>query len=99
LKKVRKMAETLEGVPFALSPALVHNKAPINYRTAEGSKIFKGAIAPLPIQFDSTSDNLQLFLDELRDRAFIYDWHDIILMKKQGMRDKRDLLDSYGEIS
>jgi hypothetical protein len=42
------MSETLEGVPFAISPALVHNNAPINYRTAEGSKIFKGAISPLP---------------------------------------------------
>jgi hypothetical protein len=38
-------------------------------------------------------------LDELRDRAFIYDWHDILLIKKQGMGDVRDLLDSYGEIS
>jgi hypothetical protein len=42
---------------------------------------------------------LQLFLDELRDRAFIYDWHDILLIKKQGMGDVRDLVDSYGEIS
>jgi hypothetical protein len=68
-----KMSETLEGVPFALLPTLVHNKAPIDYRTAEGSNIFKGVISPLPIQFDCTSDNLQLFLDELRDRAFKYD--------------------------
>ena len=65
------MSETFEGVPFALSPALVHNKAPIDYRTAEGSKILKGAIAFPPIQFDCTSDNLKLFLDGLRDRAFI----------------------------
>jgi hypothetical protein len=33
------MADTFEGVPFACSPALVHNKTPIDYRTTEGSKI------------------------------------------------------------
>jgi hypothetical protein len=37
------MSETLEGVMSALSPALVHKKVPTNYRTAEGSKKFKGA--------------------------------------------------------
>jgi hypothetical protein len=69
--------ETPEEIPFALSPALVHNKAPIVYRTHEGSMLFKGATASLPIQFDFTTDNLQRFLDELRDSAFIYDWHNI----------------------
>jgi hypothetical protein len=59
------MSETLEGVMSALSPALVHKKVPTNYRTAEGSKKF-------------THENLQLYLDEPRDRAFIYDWHNIL---------------------
>jgi hypothetical protein len=56
------MAKTLERGPFVFSPALVHKKTPINYRTAEGSKIFKGVTVPPPLQSDYTSNNLQFFL-------------------------------------
>ena len=34
---VKNIAETIDGVPFALSPALVHSKDPIDYRTTEGN--------------------------------------------------------------
>ena len=51
-------------VPFALSPALVSN-AIINYRTASGSKLFKGATATLLTLFNREPQHLQLFRAQL----------------------------------
>ena len=66
-----------QGVPFALSPALVSN-AIIDYRTASGSKLFKGATAALPTLFDGEPEHLQLFLAQLQDRAMTYGWEHIL---------------------
>ena len=85
--------------PFALAPALVSHE-PVDYSTSAGTKLFKNATEPLSIEFDCTSENLQLFLDQLRDRAIIYDWLDILLITREGDEAQtKDLIESYGEIS
>ena len=67
-----------QGVPFALSPALISN-AIIDYRTASGSKLFKGATAALLTLFNGKLEHLlQLFLGQLQDCAMIYGWEHIL---------------------
>ena len=47
-----------QGVPFMLSLVLVSNSI-IDYRTASGSKLFKGATASLPTLFDGKPEHHQ----------------------------------------
>ena len=90
------------GVPpsFALSPALA-NRDILDYNSAAGSKVYRGAIAPIAIEFDCKSENLQLFLDQVRDRSTTHDWNNILLVLKNGdLENPKDLIESYyGEVS
>ena len=56
------------GVPvvpkaFALRPALA-NRDILDYISVAGAKVYRGAIAPIAIEFDCKSENLQQFLDQ-----------------------------------
>lgn len=98
------MANQPAGVPivpvvFALSPALA-NRDVLDYSSAAGAKVYRGAIAPIAIEFDCKSENLQLFLDQVRDRVTTHDWNDILLIPKDGnLANPKDLIESYGEVS
>ena len=84
---------------FALSPALA-NRDILDYSSAAGAKVYRGAIAPIAIEFDCKSENLQLFLDQIRDRSTTHDWNNILLVPKGGnLDDPKDLIESYGEVS
>ena len=84
---------------FALTPALA-NRDILDYTSASGAKVYRGAIAPIAIEFDCKSENLQLFLDQVRDRATTHDWNNILLVPKGGnLEDPKDLIESYGEVS
>jgi hypothetical protein len=86
-------------VAFALTPALA-NKEVLDYTTQAGTKLFKSATEKLSIEFDCDSENLPLFLAQLRDRAAIYDWLALLLIPKGGNEDlTKDLIESYGELS
>ena len=84
---------------FALSPALA-NRDILDYSSASGAKVYRGAIAPVAIEFDCKSENLQLFLDQIRDRSTTHDWNNILLIPKEGdLENPKDLIESYGEVS
>ncbi len=63
---------------FALSPALI-NQGPIDYVTAKGSKLWRGAIKPLVKElFTLEAHRLRLFLTTLTERTMVYGWENIL---------------------
>ncbi len=63
---------------FALSPALI-NQGPIDYSTAEGIKIWRGAIEPLAKElFTLEAHRFKLFLSTLTERTMVYGWENIL---------------------
>lgn len=85
-------------IPFALAPAFA-NPEVLNYSEQAASKLFKSAIEPLSIHFDCSPENLQLFLDQARDKSIVYDWLNILSIPLGGdVAATKDLIESYGEI-
>jgi hypothetical protein len=91
-KDIGPLPDTEHSTQFALAPALANNDV-IDYTTPAGAKLFKAETDPLPSTFDCTAVNLQLFLDQLKDKASIYAWTSILEV------DSKNLIDHYGEIT
>jgi hypothetical protein len=86
-------------VAFALTPALA-NREVLDYNDPSDTKLFKAATEKLSIEYDCDSENLPLFLAQLRDRAAVYDWLALLLVPKDGNEEMtKDLIESYGELS
>ncbi len=86
-------------VTFALTPALA-NREVLEYNDPAVTKLFKAATEKLPIEFDCNSENLPLFLAQLRDRVAVYDWLALLLIPKHGNEEMtKDLIESYGKLS
>ena len=84
---------------FALAPAFA-NPDVLNYSDQSAAKLFKTGTEALSIKFDCKPDNLQLFLDQARDRSIVFDWLNILSIPSQGdVALSKDLIESYGEIS
>ncbi len=63
---------------FALSPALI-NQGPIDYATAKGFKLWRGAIEPLVKElFTLEAHRFKLFLSTLTERTMVYGWENIL---------------------
>lgn len=71
----------------------------IDFRTPEGRKLFEKASAPLKHDFDCTTGNLSVLLQELSDRAKTYGWYDGILDIDVGEGETINLVSNYGEIT
>jgi len=84
---------------FALAPAFA-NPDVLNYSDQSAAKLFKSGTEPLSIKFDCKPDNLQLFLDQARDKSIVFDWLNILSIPIGGdVAATKDLIESYGEIS
>ena len=84
---------------FALAPAFA-NPDVLNYSDQSAAKLFKSGTDPLSIKFDCKPDNLQLFLDQARDKVIVFDWLNILSIPIGGdVAATKDLIESYGEIS
>ena len=83
-------------VPFALSPATVDTGL-IDYRTSEGSSIYKTTVSPLDTKYAVDGEDLKTFINELQDRSTASRWHTILnpVIKVKSI----DLLQLYGTIS
>jgi hypothetical protein len=93
--------EAQEGLPFALAPSLANN-AVINYNTPQGSKQFKNATAPLPVQFDLAPENLKVFLAHLKLRADVAGWYHVLTVPENAQdnfNNLRYLPDAYGMVT
>jgi len=81
---------------FALAPALASEEV-IDFATPNGAKLFKTGTDSLSTQFDCTAPNLQLFLDQLRDKVAIYDWKAIVEIRVEDQ--VKSIIDHYGELT
>jgi len=71
-------AQNQPNFVFALSPALI-NQGPIDYATAEGIKLWRGAIEPLAKElFTLEAHRFKLFLSTLTERTMVYGWENIL---------------------
>jgi hypothetical protein len=87
-----------QAVPCALAPAFA-NPDILNFSEPAAAKLFKSAIEPLSIKFDCSPENLQLFLDQARNKSIVYDWLNILSIPLGGdVAATKDLIESYGEI-
>ena len=86
-----------EPVRFAIAPALANGDI-IDFTTPGGAKLFKTGTDALASQFDCTAVDLQLFLDQLRDKVAIFNWTEILQVPDDNDVPK-DLIDHYGELS
>ena len=93
-------AEAQIVIPFALAPALVDAEI-INYSTSAGAKLYKAAVEPLSTTFNCQPDNLKVFLTDLKDRAMITGWFNIldIPANVQEPNILTDLTTLYGQLS
>jgi hypothetical protein len=83
---------------FALAPAFA-NPDILNYSEQSAAKLFKSGTDPVSIKFDCKPDNLQLFLDQARDKSIVFDWLNILSIPIGGdVAATKDLIESYGEI-
>jgi hypothetical protein len=57
-------------VAFALTPAIA-NREVLDFNDPADTTLFEAATEKLPIVFDCSSENLPLFLAQLRDRAAV----------------------------
>jgi hypothetical protein len=90
--------EAPAAVPFALAPAFATPDI-LNFSEPAAAKLFKSAIEPLSIKFDCSPENLQLFLDQARDKSIVYDWLNILSIPIGGdVAASKDLIESHGEI-
>ena len=79
---------------FALAPAFA-NPAVLNYSDQSATKLFKSGTDPLSIKFDCKPDNLQLFLDQARDKSIVFDWLNILSIPIGGdVAATKDLIES-----
>ncbi len=87
---------------FALSPALI-NQGPIDYSTAEGIKLWRGAIKPLAKElFTLEPHRFKLFLSTLTERTMIYGWENILNIPVDAVvpgRPAHTLLTHYGQVT
>jgi hypothetical protein len=89
--------ESAPPVRFALAPGLASGDI-IDFATPAGAKLFKAGTDALPTTFDCTAVNLQLFLDQLKDKAAIFNWDSIIMIPGE-VQVPKSLLDQYGELT
>jgi hypothetical protein len=86
--------EAPAAVPFALAPAFATPDI-LNFSEPAAAKLFKSAIEPLSIKFDCSPENLQLFLDQARDKSIVYDWLNILSIPIGGdVAASKDLIES-----
>jgi hypothetical protein len=88
---------------FALSPARA-TAGVIDMTDKAGAILFNKGAESLPIHlangdrgFDGKINHLKLFLSFIKQRANVFDWHNILEIPVDGVN--RNLLDAYGQIS
>lgn len=87
-------------VQFSLTPGTFDGGI-INMNSNAGTKIYKNAIAKLPVEIDCTPKNLKLFLSALEDRAMEYGWEHILEIPNDVnniLGPTKNMLTEYGQI-
>ena len=85
---------------FALSPARVINEGVIDYASAQGTKLYKAAVAPLDSEnkFDLSAERLNVFLEQFKTRAKEANWNSLLLIPRADGGAERYLPAEHGSI-
>ena len=82
---------------FALHPAQVDTDV-IDYKNAEGMKLYKAATTKLPQEFNGEAAHIRMFLQALRQRVDAFGWNDLVTIPDSDGKD-RNLLTEYGLVT
>ena len=87
---------------YALSPALVDPDDALDYKTAEGKKIWKASTEPLTLKFDVEQKQVTSFKEQLIDRAEVAGWNQgqgniMLIPDENGVN--RHLIKEYGRLT
>ena len=82
---------------FALLPG-ASNTNSLDWTKAEAMKLFNKAVASLDSKFSLIEDTLRTFIEQVRERARIYNWDTLLTVADTGGTD-RNILDNYGMLT
>lgn len=85
------------NLPFALTPSQATAGA-LDYTDSAHVKLYKAASYQLAHEFDLTSENLKLFLENFKQRAFVSNWTGMMLVTKNNGT-QVNLIENYGNLS
>jgi hypothetical protein len=80
---------------FARTPAQF-NAGILNYGTSEGMKVYQAATAALTTRYNGKSNDMHIFLKNVKERAQLSGWEDILNIPKDG--GTKNVIDEYGLI-
>ena len=84
---------------FARTPALA-NMGLLNYGTSEGMKIFNSATEGLSTKYNGNTNDMHVFLKNVRERAHSFGWNSILDIPNEGEGGgTKNLIDHYGLIT
>jgi phage host-nuclease inhibitor protein Gam len=83
--------------PFALLPG-ASNTAALDWNKTEAMKLFHKAIFALDPKFGMDEDNLRTFIEQVRERARIFNWNDLLTVN-DSTGTARNILNSYGMVT
>ena len=87
------------AVPFALLPGAANINA-IDFNTRAGNAMFDRAIAPLDIKYGLQEEGMNTFLEQVRERARIYAWDDLLTVPDSlATPVPRNLISHFGMVS
>jgi hypothetical protein len=83
--------------PFAVMPGAA-NVNVLDFNQSDALKLFNKAIAALDTKFDLEEENLRTFIEQVRERARIYNW-DGLLTVNDTAGVAKNLINSYGMLT
>ena len=92
------IAQPVAPIPYAFLPGMAITTL-LDYSVAgKGGKIYSATTEALKTPFDLTSENLQVFLEKVSERASVYNWTDILNIP-DGAGVQQNLITNFGLLS
>jgi hypothetical protein len=70
----------------------------LDFNKSESIKLFNKAIGPVEPKFDLDESKLRIFVDQVRQRAKIYNWEEILTVR-DGTGTPQNIITHYGKLS
>jgi hypothetical protein len=83
---------------FALYPGDSNAGAFLDFATTDAKKTYRSAIAPIDMKYDLDESKLRLFLEDVGERALIYNWQPILTVSDVNGNDQF-ILSNYGQVT
>jgi hypothetical protein len=83
--------------PYAVMPGAANTNV-LDFNKPDALKLFNKAITALDVKFDLVEEKLRTFLEQIRERARIYNWDGLLAIEDDG-KTPRNLIDRYGMLT